>query len=73
MRLRGIAVNEDSDSNTETTPTPPSSEDEQDEASSDSDSTPDSDEVFGEQLTAKNSSTRDDVLDNTEDPNDDDM
>ena len=64
--LHGWEVEEYSD----TTPSPPSSDhesDPQDTDETDSDSEPDTDEVLKEQTTARNSSTKEDMLDDAED------
>ena len=59
----------------DTTPSPPTSAHEEEEIQTDaedddSDSEPDSDEVFGQPRTARNSSTRDDLLDDARDDDD---
>ena len=75
QRLHGMPVNDDTDSDTETTPSPPSSEHECDGTSDiegSSDSEPNTDEILGKPPTARNSSTRDDLLDDRGEPEDSD-
>ena len=64
-----MQANKDSSSNTETTPSPPSSEHDQED---ETDSEPDTDDVFEEPSTRRNSSTKPDILDQYETDSDDD-